>query len=476
MHNQLAGPANTNQSFIAPNSSPPAPIHFPGPQTNNPVDLHPLDQQTLELTGELPQLPLLINPDLLESLRHPPCSVHTLETSGGDSTRPLESREGDDLPSEAPPDIDRQDYSYRGYLLKPRIKSYRRALELYAAVDGSFGGKFSCRLQQCRKFAWFVQSSVTNKLRVMSSRCKLRWCPICRDVSRMIVTSAVDGWLKLQKYPKMITLTLQHNDDPLSVQIKHLYGSFQKLRRRAYFQKLVTGGVWFFQLKYNSHTEQWHPHIHCLVAGKYLPHARLKNLWFEITGDSQIVDIRPVKDLAGCSREVARYATSPADITAVDLERAMDIYYATKHRRICGSWGSAKSLVLKPSPVEDTGEWTKVADFYFINVQKEFSDPARKFWKCFLRGTPYEGPQLQKLTAVFAEELLAFDASHHETLTSREFQRLIMKGRATDWRDFYPPPTQTDDFTPTVLHPVSLSQSPLSSPTLPSTESNGENS
>lgn len=443
------------------------------PSIDNPVELHPIDQETLELTGELPALPLLVNPELLAKLRDPPCHLDTIETSGADPTRRVESP---DLGTSDPPrsqNPDRQDYSYRGFLLKPRIESYRRALEIYAAVDGSFGGKFSSRLQQCRKFAWFVQSSVTNKLRVMSSRCKLRWCPICRDVSRMIVTSAVTDWLKLQKYPKMITLTLQHNDDPLAVQIKHLYTSFQKLRRRAYFQRLVTGGVWFFQLKYNADSEQWHPHIHCLVAGKFLPHTRLKNLWFTITGDSHVVDIRPVKDLEGCSREVARYATSPADITAVTFERALEIYYATKHRRICGSWGSAKSLVLKPTPLENTGEWTKVADFYFINVKKEHDPAVASFWKCFLCGTPYEGPQLQQLTEVFAEELLASDASHHETLTSRQFQRLIMKGRATNWKDFYPPSAQTEDFTPTVLHPVSLSQSPLSSPPFASTESKG---
>lgn len=445
MHNHLPGPENTNQSFITPYHSAVSTLFSHPEDPHNPVELHPIDQETLELTGELAALPLLINPDLLAKLRDPPCHLDTLETTGGDSTRPVESPNPRTSDSALPPDPHRQDYSYRGYLLKPRIESYRRALEIYAAVDGSFGGKFSSRLQQCRKFAWFVQSSITNKLRVMSSRCKLRWCPICRDVSRMIVTSAVDGWLKLQKYPKMITLTLLHNDDPLDVQIKHLYSSFQKLRRRAYFQRLVTGGVWFFQLKYNADTEQWHPHIHCLVAGKFLPHTRLKNLWFTITGDSHVVDIRPVKDLPGCSREVARYATSPADITAVDLERAMDIYHATKHRRICGSWGSAKSLVLKPVPLEDTGEWTKVADFYFINVQKEFSDPARKFWKCFLRGTAYEGPQLQKLTEVYREELLVYDSTCAEIIDYRTFIRMVTRGRAHDWQGFYGPLDKPED-------------------------------
>lgn len=406
---------------------------------DNPIELHPIDQEVLELTGELAHLPLLLNPRPLANLRDSSSSVHTIETSCRNSTRGEERSSLATMDSLRSPESLDQQHSYRGYLLKPRMESYIRALEIYADVDGTFGGKFSSRLQACRKYAWFVQSSVTKKLRVQSSRCKLRWCPICRDVSRMIVTNAVNDWLVIQKYPKMITLTLKHNDDPLEVQIKHLYKSFLKLRRRAYFQRLITGGVWFFQLKFNEQAQQWHPHIHCLVAGKYLPQARLKSLWHKITGDSYVVDIRPVKDLESCSNEVARYATSPADITAVNLQRALEIHYATKHRRICGSWGSAKSLVLRPRPLEDTGEWSKVADFYFINTTKEYDPNALTFWKCFKRGVPYEGPQLQKLTEVFKDELNAFDSTSQEHLDSRQWNTLIHKGRESNWTGFYAP-------------------------------------
>ena len=214
----------------------------------NPLELHPIDREVLQATGELPGLELLINPDVLDRLRRPPPSVHTIETTGRNQTGGVERLDGaisEDLRS---PETDRQDYSFRGYLLRTRVDAYARALEIYADADGTFGGKLSSRLQACRKFAWFVQNQATKKLRVMSSRCKLRWCPICRDVSRRIVTSAVDDWLKIQKYPKMITLTLQHSDDPLHLQINRLYDCFRKLRRRAYFQRLITGGVLLLQL------------------------------------------------------------------------------------------------------------------------------------------------------------------------------------------------------------------------------------
>ena len=408
-------------------------------QTPHPLPLHPLDQEILELTHDLPHLPLLVNPDVLAKLRQSSPFVHTIETSVRNSPRGFETTDARKVATALPDPEDRQDMSYRGYLLQPRIDHYVRAREIYAAVDGGYSGKFSSRLQQCRKFAWFVQSSVTNKLRVQSSRCKLRWCPICRDVSRMIVTKAVEAWLAIQKYPKMITLTLCHSDDPLDLQVKRIYDSFRKLRRRAFFERRISGGVWFFQLKFNKDTQQWHPHIHCLVAGKFLPHGELKKLWHKITGDSYVVDIRPVKDLAGCSNEVARYATSPADITAVNLERALDIYYATKHQRICGSWGSAKSMSLKPTPLEDTGEWHKVADFFFINVKKDYDPSVLHFWKCFKQGRAYDGPQLQRLTDVYREELAVYDSTNVEVLTVQQFDHMVRKGRAANWKGFYAP-------------------------------------
>ncbi len=433
MHNQPT--ADLNRAMWHPDESPPLP---------NPIQLHPLDQEILELTHDLPHLPLLVNPKVLAELREKSPFVHTIETSGRFPPDAAERSDARKVAAALPDPEDRQDMSYRGYLLKPRIDSYVRAREIYAEVDGGFTGKFSSRLQQCRKFAWFVQSSVTHKLRVMSSRCKLRWCPICRDVSRMIVTKSVDEWLRIQKYPKMITLTLCHSDDPLQLQINRIYLAFQKLRKRAYFQNLISGGVWFFQLKFNHDTAQWHPHIHCLVAGKYLPHGALKTLWHKITGDSYVVDIRPVKDLEGCSNEVARYATSPADITAVDLERAIEIYYATKHRRICGSWGSARTITLKPTRLEDTGEWTKVADFFFINVKKDYDPSVLHFWKCFKQGRPYDGPQLQRLTEVYREELAVYDSTNVEVLTIQQFDHMVRKGRDANWKDFYAPLDQTD--------------------------------
>ena len=234
-----------------------------------------------------------------------------------------------------------------------------------------------------------------------------------------------------------MTLTLKHSDDPLELQINRLYKSFQKLKTRAVFKRLVTGGVWFFQLKFNQATEQWHPHIHCLITGKFFPQAKLKQLWYKITGDSDIVDIRPVKDLEGCANDVARYATSPADIAAVNHEQALDIYYATKHRRICGSWGNAKSITLKPEVADDQDMWTRVADFYFVNVKKQFDPKVRAFWKCFKQDKPYDGPDIQNLSDVYKDEIEYGLNCAYEDMSYEQFLLRMRQIRDHEFKSFY---------------------------------------
>lgn len=363
----------------------------PSQQIHSPEDvdrdilesLHPIDREAFDLTGDLPDLPLIINPRVAERLRRPPLSVHTLETTA----------------------TDRPDWTYRGRLLKIRMPHYLRAVEIYAKVDGGYNGKNSIRLRDCRKKAWFVKNKHTGKIRIASSRCKLRWCPICRDVSRQIVTVAVSEWLQAQAYPKMITFTLKHSEYPLPDQIKKLYDSFRKIRQRAYFKRHVSGGVWFFQIKQSSATGEWHPHIHCLVAGRFLPHADLKSLWKKITTDSNIVDIRPVEDKEAAACEVARYATSPADLTRMDLESAYDVYLSTKSKRICGTWGNAKGLALRPTPAEDRDDWERVADFFFVNVGRQNDETLEAFWKCYQQDQPWNGPDIQDPREIYAEEL-----------------------------------------------------------------------
>ena len=383
--------------------------------------LHPIDRERLNLTGELPDLDLLrsapeMSDDRCGSLTGSPSTgvdpfkVHTIETSPGKSP----------------------DRSYHGHSLKDRLPAYLRALELYSKIDGSFAGKNVIRLRTCRKFAHFMRNEETGMLKIRSSRCKLRWCPICRDVSRRIVTAAVDDWLKHVKFPKMLTFTLKHSDDELEFQVGRLYECFKKIRQRKYVKDVIDGGVWFFQLKLNLKTDQWHPHLHCLVGGKFISHSKIKDLWQKITGDSFVVDVRPVRDVESVSTEVARYATAPADITRMTVKQSVDVYWATKSRKICGTWGNAKGMILRPSADDETADWSKVAEFEYINSRREFDSTAAEFWRCFIKKIPYNGPKVQPDEEVFREELNILFERGDPPDNFKDFNHRLSKNRRFD--------------------------------------------
>lgn len=226
-------------------------------------------------------------------------------------------------------------------------------------------------LESCRSNAWFSRHITTGELRIAANACHLRWCPVCAESRRNFIAHSVGEWIKDLKYPKLLTFTLKHSDTPLTEQINNLYTYFQKLRKRKDFAKKVTGGIWFFQVKLSKSSSQWHPHIHCVVDGEYMPKALLRRLWVEITDISMIVDIRSVKDPEGCAMEVARYAAKPGPLKDLNLNHAAEMVDAMNGRRICGTWGIGRKVSLRPKKFVDKEDWKSVGSFSRVMTNRK---------------------------------------------------------------------------------------------------------
>jgi hypothetical protein len=218
----------------------------------------------------------------------------------------------------------------------------------------------------CRTSAWFVRHKVTGKIRVASKRCGLRWCPLCIHTRRFIITQAVTGWLRKCEKPKFLTLTLKHNTAPLAKQIDSLYGFFKELKRRPWFKKRLKGGVWFFQVKVSAADGLWHPHLHILFEGRFLPHAELSAKWKEITHGSSVVDIRAVTNPKKAVEYVARYAAAPCDLVSLDLQRAVDVIRSLFGRRIVGTFGTGRSIKLAATLPADAADWESLGSFGLV--------------------------------------------------------------------------------------------------------------
>lgn len=276
-------------------------------------------------------------------------------------------------------------FTYRSFLtsgIQPTIDFHER---VYTSLDCRDGKHRAAAYNACRTSAWLVRHRVTGKIRLASSRCNLRWCPLCQKTKRYVMLQSIVPWVRSAKKPKFLTLTLKHSAAPLIAQIDSLYNFFRQLRRRPYFKKRIIGGIWFFQITKSKSDGYWHPHLHILCDGRYIPQKELSSIWSSITHGSNVVDIRAVKDVKKTADYVARYATSPCKLDSLDFVDAIDVVDAVAGRRICGTFGSAKGLHLVPKKCPDSEDWDYLCGVTECMALRQSSDWHKEIYSSWVQ-------------------------------------------------------------------------------------------
>lgn len=208
----------------------------------------------------------------------------------------------------------------------------------------------------CGQHAYVFQSvDNPDQYAIGGSTCHDRFCLPCgRERSRRIATNVLD---KLeQEQARFLTLTLKSDGEPLAELLAKLSKDFASLRKTKLWRNKVTGGVAFTEIKWFAKTGRWHPHLHCLVQGRYLPQDELSKLWHKITGTSFIVDIRFATNNAIVTHYISKYATKPLDHSVVMVpDRLQEAVLALKGKRLCMTFGTWRGYSLT-APLED-GKW-----------------------------------------------------------------------------------------------------------------------
>lgn len=272
--------------------------------------------------------------------------VHTLETTAGD---PLQA-------------IERPNRS------KSQEKCQAAAIWLYSHLENNPGSslfhgdrdpykKRSYKLSRCRKFGFFARHKETGLVEAFRSSCKIRWCPLCGSALVSWRTHSCSEWLVRLDRPKFATYTVQHTDESLDSQVKSLYLYLRYLRQLRNFRKYVRGGIWFPQIKRSSGDGLWHPHAHCLLDSTYYPPEEFHADWQKSSRGSYVADIREVRDNTKVVNDVVRYSAYPGDLAALSLDDAVTVYRAFHGKRLCGTWGTAKGVQLKPPRDEHPELW-----------------------------------------------------------------------------------------------------------------------
>lgn len=239
---------------------------------------------------------------------------------------------------------------------------------VYGIMDEDKPVSRADQIRTCRSGHWFVRHEDTGLVRLATNSCGLRWCPKCSDARANSLAHNVGEWCKTFDDPKFLTLTLKHTSAPLDFQLKQLYKFFRQLRKHKEFRKYVWGGVWGLHIKKSDTDDLWHPHLHCLIHAAFYPHKQLSRIWQKITHSSTVVDIRPVHDSVGAAYDIAGYAACPYDLSKHSLDDNVTVYHALHGKRICGAWGTAKGIPLRPGKLLDKQKWHNVGSLSVVQA------------------------------------------------------------------------------------------------------------
>lgn len=209
-------------------------------------------------------------------------------------------------------------------------------------------GKRLDRFTACGAGAWIVRHPThSHDYRVMAPYCHDRFCVPCAAMrGRLLAANLLNA---LDDSPlRMITLTLRSEPgEPLRPLLDKLYQSFARLRRDPWWAKLVDGGCAMCEVKYIARTRRWHPHLHILAHGRYVPKDTLAALWLRITGDSWIVDVGLVRDHGKAAYYVTKYVSKPGDYSTMHSPALLtEMMLALKGRRLCSTFGAWRGIKL----------------------------------------------------------------------------------------------------------------------------------
>jgi len=247
-----------------------------------------------------------------------------------------------------------------------------RVADSLTAVFG-FGSRLD-RFNECGAHAWVLQSLEDPHLfRVAASHCRDRFCAPCAREHAQLIGGNLRAHLQDRPF-RLLTLTIQTKRLGLKEAVDKLYDAFRQLRRSALWRRCVTGGVAICDIKRSRDGVHWHPHLHCIIEGKYLPQAAVSAIWRAITLDSYVVDIRHSRNVHHATNTVTRYLTKPIDAQVLRDPHALQAAMRALHgRRLALTFGDWRGLRLCDPP--PTGAWKAVCPLSKLLKRAELGEP-----------------------------------------------------------------------------------------------------
>jgi hypothetical protein len=256
--------------------------------------------------------------------------------------------------------------------------------------------KTAAGLATCGNYLHFREYFTVGKVRLHNATfCKQHLvCPLCAIRRGAKALGAyLTRWQVIQEErpdlrPYLVTLTVKNGPD-LDERQTHLTKSLRRLMdRRRYFNAGVPRAPWtelckvegaVYTLELTNKGNGWHPHCHMIALAASAPsQSALSAEWLGITGDSMIVDVRPITgDPSEGFMEVFKYAVKFSDLTLADNWHAAQVL---KGKRLLNSFGLFRGVQIPESlldePLDELPYWDR---FYrYLGGEYQFTGESPK--------------------------------------------------------------------------------------------------
>lgn len=272
-------------------------------------------------------------------------------------------------------------------------KAKNKALEVAEYMGGVPGLQRTAEtLQGCGEYLVFRHYWSVDQVKLHGARlCKKHLlCPLCairRGAKALAAYLARWEAIKAEKTalrPFLVTLTVKDGPD-LEERFKHLQKAQHELWKRKHRGRGsvlagVAGAVWSYEVKRGSGSGLWHPHLHMIALAENAPdQVELAAEWKSITGDSHVVDVRPISEVDPVSGfiEVFKYAVKFSDQGPEDTVHA---WRTLAGKRLLASAGCFRGVEVPDELMDDVAglEGLPYVDLFFRFLGRGYSLVQRK--------------------------------------------------------------------------------------------------
>ena len=269
-----------------------------------------------------------------------------------------------------------------------RLKRYGQAkgkalaISEYINSEHPSQARLAIAIKECGNYLVFRDYYTAGEIR-LSKACfckKHLLCPLCairrgaKHLSRYLdrFHAVIDSKPLLKPY--MVTLTVKDGEH-LKERFTHLQKSLQKYHKRRHRKNApceaskAYGAVWSYEVKRGKNSGAWHPHVHAVWLCADPPNqTELSSEWHSITGDSFIVDVRPIDPVSPVSGflEVFKYAVKFSDQPEADTWHCFD---TLRGKRLIGSFGEFYGIPEPDDLADDPLEGLPYIEYFFAYVK-----------------------------------------------------------------------------------------------------------